>query len=166
MVALRYNAVHTPTDIRRRSVSERRWGFSAEEWSARRSVLERLLVETATARSTITYGEVARRVFDGRVSARSSAIVAMLGEVDDAAYSEDGIMIASLVVRADTGMPGEGYFIFAAEQLGLPALDDRRAFWERQVSRVWDSYAPTAAPGGGVASAVGRSLHESSEVRS
>ncbi len=113
-------------------MSERRWGFSAEEWSARRTLLERLLVETAAARSTVTYGEVARRVFDGRVSARSSAIMVMLGEVDDAAYADDGIMIASLVVRADTGMPGEGYFIFAAEQLGLPALDDRREFWERE----------------------------------
>jgi hypothetical protein len=147
-------------------VSERRWGFSAEEWSARRSVLERLLAETATARSTITYGEVARRVFDGRVSARSSAIMAMLGEVDDAGYSDDGMMIATLVVRADTGMPGEGYFIFAAEQLGLPALDDRRAFWEREASRVWESYARAATPADGVVSRVSRAPTQSSEVRS
>ncbi len=56
-------------------------------------------------------------------------------------------MIASLVVRADTGMPGEGYFLFAAEELGLPALDDRRGFWEREVARVWDAYAmPGHAP--------------------
>jgi hypothetical protein len=38
-------------------------------------------------------------------------------------------------------MPGEGYFIFAAEELGLPALDDPRGFWEREVARVWDAYA-------------------------
>lgn len=147
-------------------MSERRWGFSAEEWSARRTLLERLLVETAAARSTITYGEVARRVFDGRVSARSSAIMVMLGEVDDAAYADDGIMIASLVVRADTGMPGEGYFIFAAEQLGLPALDDRSEFWEREAVRVWDSYAPAAAPADGVASRASRAPTRSREVRS
>ena len=127
-------------------MSKRRWGFSAEEWAARRTVLERLLGETAASRSTITYGEVARRVFDGRVSARSSALMAMLGEVDDEAHAEDGIMIASLVVRADTGMPGEGYFIFAAEQLGLPALDDRRAFWEREALRVWDAYTRQPEP--------------------
>ena len=146
-------------------VSECRWGFSAEEWSVRRTVLERLLAETATARSTITYGEVARRVFDGRVSARSSAIMVMLGEVDDATYSDDGIMIASLVVRADTGMPGEGYFIFAAEQLGLPALVDRRAFWEREASRVWDSYAPTTMPDDRVTPPLSRSLAPLSEER-
>ena len=122
-------------------VSERKWGFSAEEWAARRLALETLLAETAAARSTVTYGEVARRVFDGRVSARSSALMSLLGEVDMVAESERGIMIASLVVRADTGMPGDGYFLFAAEELGLLALDDRRAFWEREVTRVWDAYA-------------------------
>jgi hypothetical protein len=128
-------------------VSERRWGFSADEWAARRRALETLLAETASARSTVTYGEVARRVFDGRVSARSSALMVLLGEVDTAAEAERGIMIASLVVRADTGMPGDGYFLFAAEELGLPALDDRRAFWEREVGRVWDAYAcPERAP--------------------
>jgi hypothetical protein len=67
--------------------------------------------------------------------------MAMLGEVDTSAYAESGIMVASLVVRADTGMPGDGYFTFAAEELGLPALDDPRAFWEREVTRVWDVYA-------------------------
>ena len=81
-----------------------------------------------------------------------------------AADSEDGIMIASLVVRADTGMPGDGYFIFAAEQLGLPALDDRRAFWEREALRVWDSYAPQAAPDGSAPS-VGRLPAQSSGER-
>jgi hypothetical protein len=126
-------------------MGERKWGFSAEEWIDRRLALERLLAETAAARSTVTYGEVARRVFDGRVSARSSAIMALLGEVDTAAEAERGIMIASLVVRADTGMPGEGYFIFAAEELGLPALDDPRGFWEQEVSRVWDAYDATGS---------------------
>ena len=68
----------------------------------------------------------------------------LLGEVDTAAHSEDGIMIASLVVRADTGMPGEGYFAFAAQELGLPALEDPRAFWEREAARVWDAYSGAA----------------------
>jgi hypothetical protein len=122
-------------------LSQRRWGFSADEWSVRRSALEQLLAETAAARATVTYGEVARRVFEGRVSARSSAVMALLGEVDDATYRQSGVMIASLVVRADTGMPGEGYFAFAAEELGLPALANQRAFWESEAERVWNAYA-------------------------
>jgi len=64
----------------------------------------------------------------------------LLGEVDTQADRERGIMIASLVVRADTGMPGEGYFHFAAEELGRP-IDDPTAFWRAEVERVWEAYA-------------------------
>jgi len=122
-----------------------RWGLNDAEWSAARDRLSRLLAEVAAARSTVTYGEVALRVFDGRVSARSGALMDLLGEVDAAAFADDGVIIASLVVRADTGMPGEGYFAFAAEELGLPAHEDPRAFWEHEASRVWDAYADGAS---------------------
>lgn len=124
------------------AVRKRTWGFSDEEWARAGADLSALLAEVAESRSTITYGEIARRVFHGRVSARSSALMDLLGEVDSATDAERGIMIASLVVRADTGMPGEGYFAFAAEELGREALDDPRGFWEHEVERVWDAYSP------------------------
>lgn len=118
---------------------KRTWGFSASEWSDARQRLSVLLAETAAARSTVTYGEVARRVFDGRVSARSGALMDLLGEVDTETQSQRGIMIASLVVRADSGRPGEGYFIFAQEELGHP-ISDREAFWRDEAERVWDAF--------------------------
>jgi len=129
-------------------MGDRRWGFSAEEWEAARRSLTQLLAETAAARSTVTYGEVARRALDGRVSARSSALMDLLGEVDARTEAERGVMIASLVVRADTGMPGEGYFHFAAEELGRQARENPEAFWRREVERVWDAYAPAGVDGG------------------
>jgi len=103
--------------------------------------LQSLLESAAAVRSTVTYGEVARRVFHGRASARSGALMDLLGDVDSGTDERLGIMIASLVVRADSGMPGEGYFLFAAEELGRP-IGDRREFWEQEVRRVWDAYAP------------------------
>jgi hypothetical protein len=124
-------------------MSRRTWGFAPHEWSEMRGRLERLLADAAVQRSTVTYGEVARRVFDGRVSARSGALMDLLGEVDLSADARRGIMIASLVVRADSGMPGEGYFHFAAQELGRP-IDDPRAFWLAEVESVWAAYAPQA----------------------
>lgn len=126
-----------------------RWGFTEDEWADARRALEALLAEVAEKRSTVTYGEVARRALAGRVSARSSALMDLLGEVDEAADAQRGIMIASLVVRADTGMPGEGYFHFAAEECGREARDDPRGFWEREVERVWAAYAPDAGAAAG-----------------
>ena len=121
----------------------RTWGFEPEEWERARATLTALLAEVAARRCTVTYGEVARRVFDGRVSARSSALMDLLGEVDAAIEAESGIIIASLVVRADTGMPGEGYFHFAEADLGRK-IDDPRAFWLAEAERVWTAYAGRA----------------------
>lgn len=118
----------------------RTWGFSPDEWAVARVRLANLLAEVAAARSTVTYGEVAHRVFDGRVSARSGALMDLLGEVDSDTEKSRGIMIASLVVRADSGMPGEGYFVFAEEELGR-TIPDRAAFWHAEAERVWDSFA-------------------------
>lgn len=119
---------------------KRRWGFSESEWADARRALEVLLAEAGRARSTVTYGEAARRATGGRVSARSSALMDLLGEVDTEADARLGVMVASLVVRADTGMPGDGYFDFAAWQLGRP-IKDPRAFWSAEVERVWDAYS-------------------------
>jgi hypothetical protein len=122
-------------------VPSRTWGFTPDEWAGHRRELESLLEHAAAARSTVTYGEVARRVFEGRVTPRSGALLTLLGEVDSATYEARGIMLAALVVRADTGMPGEGFFAFASDELGRQALADPRGFWEREVERVWDAYA-------------------------
>jgi hypothetical protein len=118
----------------------RRWGFTESEWAQARRALEVMLAEAGRSRSTVTYGEVARRALEGRVSARSSALMDLLGEVDTEADARLGCMVASLVVRADTGMPGEGYFVFAARELGRP-IEDREAFWRAEVERVWQAYA-------------------------
>ena len=121
-------------------MTDRRWGLTPEEWADASDALLRMLVEAASRRGTVTYGEVARRAFGGRVSARSSALMDLLGEVDSVADAERGVMIASLVVRADTGMPGDGYFNFAAEELGRP-IEDPGAFWRAEVEHVWEAYA-------------------------
>jgi len=119
----------------------RTWGFTPDEWASSRAELRRLLESAGAQRTTVTYGEVARRVFHGRVSARSGALMDLLGEIDAEMDEQRGVMIASLVVRADSGMPGEGYFAFAADELGRP-IGDKREFWEREVERVWAAFAP------------------------
>lgn len=118
----------------------RTWGMTQQEWDDARVRLRNLLAETAAACGTVTYGEVSRRVFGGRFSARSSALMDLLGEVDSAQAAEDGTVIASLVVRADTGMPGDGYFAFAASELGAD-VSDREAFWRGEAERVWAAHA-------------------------
>ena len=113
--------------------------MSLGDWAHARGRLRALLEGIAREGSTVTYGEAAREAFGGRFSARSGALMDLLGEVDQETFESDGIMIASLVVRADTGRPGEGYFRFL-EKFTPDALADREATWRREAARVWEAY--------------------------
>lgn len=95
------------------------------------------LCETAAARNTITYGDLAALAGHGRLSARSSALMSVLEDACEPMDNRHGIVCASLVVRADTGMPGQGYFAWAAAT-GRD-MTDPRAMWLAEVRRVWDA---------------------------
>jgi hypothetical protein len=111
-------------------------GFDRD--TAKRELCD-MLVEAAVARGTVTYSDVALRVFGGRVPARSRLIMDLLSEVDTEVYAERGIVIASLVVRSDSGLPGAGYFTFIAEQFGRD-ISDPAVAWRAEAERVWATY--------------------------
>lgn len=120
-------------------MEKRRWGMSTAEWARARVRLEELLADAASTRSTVTYAEAAFRAFEGRFSARSSALMDLLGEIDTDWAASQGVMIATLVVRKDTGRPGEGYFAFVEAELGEP-VENRESFWSEQAESVWKAF--------------------------
>lgn len=117
-----------------------RYGMPVEQWRAAAAELQTMLEDAAARRTTVTYGEAARRAFGGRFSARSRALMDLLGEVDEAMLAERGFMIAALVVRADTRRPGDGYFSFAEQHEGH-SIPDREAYWLVQAELVWNRYS-------------------------
>jgi hypothetical protein len=139
MLALeRYNPIRYVHSKESR-VRQHRWGMSQTEWDIARGRLLVLLEAVASSRLTVTYGEAARVSFEGRFSARSGALMDLLSEVDEAVDRERGVMIASLVVRADTGLPGEGYFAFARDVLRRDVAD-RESFWRQEADAVWAAF--------------------------
>jgi hypothetical protein len=113
-----------------------RFGFSDTEWTEMRDEMRRVLSEVACHRETITYGELVTRVSGARMSPRSAALAELLGEVCEVEDAERGTMLGSVVVRADSGKPGDGYFRHAAG-LGRD-VSDAEGFWRGEVTRVWD----------------------------
>ena len=123
-----------------RSTSVRkRFGFTPSEWDEALAEMRRALVEVAEARTTITYGELVTRVAPGRLSARSAGLGVLLGEICAIEDEARGIMLGSVVVRAESGVPGKGYFRHAAE-LGRNVREPS-VFWQAEVEWVWNSYA-------------------------
>jgi methyl coenzyme M reductase subunit C len=117
-----------------------RYGFAVEAWEAAKAQANALLEERARERGTITYAEICRAVSAVDLKPRSWAIMGFLNEICTEADAAYGIMLASLVVRADTGMPGDGYFRNAA-RLGRD-VSDPEAYWRSEVERIYDVFAP------------------------
>lgn len=117
-----------------------RYGFPVDAWEAAKVQANALLEERASERTTITYAKICRAVTAVDLKPRSWAIMGFLNEICTEADARHGIMLASLVVRADTGMPGDGYFRNAA-RLGRD-VSDPEAYWRSEVQRIYNVFAP------------------------
>lgn len=117
-----------------------RWGVAIPVWEDARERARAAILECARRRETITYAGLAQSVSVTGFRPRSWALMALLGEVCRDEDPMHGVSIASLVVRKDTGMPGDGYFIYA-ERDGFDT-SDRVSFWHEQAQQVWNAYAP------------------------
>jgi hypothetical protein len=116
-----------------------RWGIPLDQWVAARAHARAAMLERARTRATITYAELAHAVAETGFRPRSWALMALLGEVCRDEDPVHDVWVASLVVRKDTGMPGDGYFAYAARD-GFD-VSDKAALWREQVQRVWNAYA-------------------------
>lgn len=63
----------------------------------------------------------------------------LLDEACSGIDAERGVVHPALVVRANTGMPGEGYFAWC-EHEGRD-VSDREALWRADVARVFDAWS-------------------------
>ena len=124
---------------------ETRYGFPKEQWERAKAEADAVLRAYARRRRTTTYGEVCRSITAIGLKPRSWAMMAFLDEVCAEADAAHDIVLATLVVRADTGRPGEGYFRHAA-RCGHD-VSDQDAFWRAAAERVFAALGPEDANG-------------------
>lgn len=115
-----------------------RWGLALDDWRAAKDQAESLIIARARERGTVTYSELCSSITVARFKPYSWRLIALLDEICSQEDAALGIVLASLVVRRDTGMPGEGYFAHAAK-LGRD-VSDREGFWRSEAERVWAAY--------------------------
>lgn len=121
-----------------RAPKDTKWGYPIAAWEAARDEMRSELRARARARETVTYAELCEAIRVARFRPYSWSFMALLDEVCDADDRRTATVLASLVVRRDTGMPGEGYFRWAARN-GFDT-GDRERFWREQVEAVWNAY--------------------------
>lgn len=98
-----------------------------------------VLEAAAAGRRTVTYGEFSAVATELRLSARSAGLMALLDEAARPLDERTGTVLATLVVRKDTGRPGEGYFAWMSGN-GRDVID-HEALWRTEAERVWTAYA-------------------------
>jgi hypothetical protein len=125
--------------VRKQGDSSTRWGVTLELWAEALATARAAILARARLGETITYSELAQAVSATGFRPRSWALMALLGEVCRDEDPVHDVWIASLVVRKDSGMPGDGYFAYA-ERDGFDT-SDRAEFWRMQAQRVWNAYA-------------------------
>lgn len=117
-----------------------RYGFPLPAWEAAKAEAKDFLVSCARRRETTTYSELCETVMSVHLRPYSFAMMAFLNEVCTEEDALHGVMLASLVCRKDSGIPGEGYFRHAAK-LGRD-IRDPQAYWASEVARIHDAFPP------------------------
>lgn len=119
--------------------NDTRYGFARSDWDLAKEQAKSFLVARASERGTTTYSELCEVVTAVHLRPYSFAMMAFLNEVCAEEDALHGVMLASLVTRRDTGLPGDGYFRFA-EKLGRD-VRDREAYWRSEVERIYAAFA-------------------------
>lgn len=117
-----------------------RYGFPREDWDLAKRQAKDFLVACARSRRTTTYGELTQVVSAIRLKTYSWGMMAFLDEICTEEDALHGVMLASLVCRKDSGMPGDGYFRNAAK-LGRDT-HDHEAYWRSEIERIYAAFPP------------------------
>jgi hypothetical protein len=110
-----------------------------KDWQATRADMLQLLRQVAAARDTVSYGDFGRMLADP-MHHRNPALYDLLRDICYDEREAGRPNLCALVVRKSDGMPGKGFFEYAA--LHGDDASDPRAYWEKKVEACWDYYAP------------------------
>jgi hypothetical protein len=112
--------------------------------------MRKVLLEAASARRTVTYGEL-MRLFGLVRGEAGRSVVGMLGDIDRREIEKGAPGFAAIVVRKDTGYPGGGFFCWddvpaelrrPAEKCQDPKLSLAEKEYVRKLQRkIWGHYA-------------------------
>jgi len=107
--------------------------LSAEEQRARRARAEarREMERVARAGQLLTYEELVDAIKVQRYAYNGSPLTRLLCQISRTTYAEKQVLLSAVVVLKKERIPGEGFFLFARDDLGLE-IDDEIEFWQQQ----------------------------------
>lgn len=112
----------------------KKYGFSPENWSALKTEIRSLLIDTAkSARRTIAYSGLTEKIVSANFVPHSAILSAALTEISQEENAAGRGMLSAVVVRKD-GAKKNG-FIRVAAGLGRDVSDPERC-WDTEIEQV------------------------------
>lgn len=103
-------------------------------------VLYKRLRNVAARRATITYQEVGDLIgLDMANPAHRNEIAAILGEISSYEHQHGRPLLSAVVVLAETGWPGQGFFDLARACGRMRAGEDNVSFFARELKAVYEA---------------------------
>lgn len=113
--------------------------LSDADWERLKQEMRTVLIGLARLRVTICYSDLAAQLTTAQLHHRAPLFHRLLDEMCREDEAAGHAVLASLVVRKDTGMPGAGYFVIAARD--GHDLSDPVAYWQEQFQRACDYWS-------------------------
>ena len=110
-----------------------------EDMRAALDEMRAILIGCAKRRQTITYSELAPMISSMRLHHRAPLFHKMLDIMSREDALEDMPSLATLVVRKDSGIPGQGYF--AISGIEGETINDPETYWRKQFDDLCDYWA-------------------------
>jgi hypothetical protein len=98
------------------------------------------LIKVAHAKSSITYGEIAKIMgLRVRGNSMSREVGQILGEISEFEHREGRPMLSAVVIREDLDKPGNGFFKLAKDLKGI-TISDEITFWKAELEEVYKGW--------------------------
>jgi len=109
------------------------------KWQAVREDMLRVLRQVAAHGDTVSYSEFGRMLAEP-MHHRNPALYDLLRDIcyDERVAGRPNL--CALVVRKSDGIPGKGFFEYAA--LAGAEFEDPLAYWQAQANECWQYYSP------------------------
>ena len=123
------------------------YGYAPAQWDEMVEAGLAYLADVAGRQATTSYSEICAQIFDRagvRVGPRDAALGGLLADVARRSRETKGVILPAVLLSAELGQPGAGFFSYAAEVGLLPKkakADDKLMFWAGHLKRVYEVYA-------------------------
>jgi hypothetical protein len=122
------------------------YGFDDERWGRLAEAGYAYLAEVAGRGQTTSYPEFCAQLFDRtglRVGTQDAALGALLADIAIESSSLEYVILPAVLLSAESGQPGAGFFTYAQEAGLLPkraSQDARLVFWAEHLKQVYAAY--------------------------